>query len=449
VPRDVVALVSADDFVSAVRVYADRANDLLRRNGVPALEAIEVCETHALALLDAVVNAPETVVDLAGWWFARAIETTSVASELIPLDASDEPVSMLAGTLGEEEVRAALAALPDGERAAVVLRDAYDLPGQAVGVALHRGVDSAAELTAAGRLHLVAAYDDRRVPDLSGHSGRTTVDLIALSRLADGSLDAPRAAPLRRHVSHCAACEEVLESLARGRRLAAGLPIIAMDDDARESLIDRVAGRAEAVLPTLDAVLRAIDDDHDPGPLIPPVLAIVVLVLALSLGVGIALVSRAASSPGPAPRPTFSAGPAPTPSFPLAPTFGKHRHTGSATPAPTNVVSKHPSKRPTQSSSPTSKPTKSPPPATGRPRISASPHSGRSGTTITVTGTGFPPGTVAHLSYAKGRSTSNAQVDANGDFVGQLTASALLPGQQTITATDGSKSATTSFTQHL
>jgi hypothetical protein len=66
VPRDVVALVSADDFVSAVRVYSDRVNDLLRRGGVPAVEAIEICETHALALLDAVVNAPETVIDLAG-----------------------------------------------------------------------------------------------------------------------------------------------------------------------------------------------------------------------------------------------------------------------------------------------------------------------------------------------------------------------------------------------
>ena len=188
-------------------------------------------------------------------------------------------------------MRAALARLPEAERAAVVLRDGYDLPPQAVGVALRRGVESAAELTAAGRLDLVAAYDSRPVANLSGHSGRTTVDVVSLSRLAEGTLESPRAAPLRRHTGNCAACEDVLESLAKGRRLAAGLPISAMDDDARESMIDRIAARAAVLLPSHEAVLRAVDEDHDPGPAVSPVIAVIVLVLALTLGIAVAVIS--------------------------------------------------------------------------------------------------------------------------------------------------------------
>jgi hypothetical protein len=448
VPRDVVALVSADDFVSAVRVYSDRVNDLLRRGGIPAIEAIEVSETNALALLDAVVNAPETVIDLAGWWFARAIEVTSGAGSAPALAAVDEPISMLAGTAGEEQVRAALAGLPETERAAVILRDGYDLPVQAVGVALRRGEESAAELIANGRLRLVAAYDGRRVPDLSGHSGRTTVDLVALSGLADGTLESPRGAPLRRHVGNCPACEEVLESLAKGRRLAAGLPIIAMDDDARESLIDRVATRAEAVLPSLDAVLRAVDEDHDPGPVVSPVIAVVALVLAVSLAIAIAVVSHGASSPAAQPpAPINTPVVTETPSFPVAPVITpRHLKSTSAQPTITSTTSR--SGKP-HTATPTANATKSRPPRAGPARISLSPTSGGSGTPITVNGAGFPPRTVVQLSYANGRSTSTARVDANGSFTGHLQANSLVPGNQTVTATDGSKSASAQFAQRF
>jgi DNA-directed RNA polymerase specialized sigma24 family protein len=450
VSRDVVALVSADDFVSAVRVYADRVNDLLRRNGVPALEAVEVAETHSLALLDAVVNAPETVIDLAGWWFARAIEFTTQGGARTDLELADEAISMLAGTLGEAEVRAALRALPDAERAAVVLRDGYDLPEQAVGVALRRGADSTAELTAAGRLRLVAAYDDRRIPDLSGHSGRMAVDLVSLSRLADGTLESPRAAPLRRHAASCPACEEVVECLAKGRRLAAGLPIIAMDDDAREALIDRVGARAEAVLPTHEEVLRAVDEDHDPGPAIPPVLALVALILATTLGIGIALVRHADGSPTAAPTPTHTFQPPDdelfTPS--VGPVSRRPRHTASA--HPSSSATTKPPRRPSRTTGPSSDPTtKTPPPAIGPAAITLSPAQGRANTTITVTGSGFKPGSLVNLSYAQGRSNSTAHVDADGNFVGELQANALLPGTKLVTARSGAKTASAQFTQQL
>ncbi len=443
-PRDVVALVSADDFVSAIRVYADRVNDLLRRHGVPPLEAVEIAETHALALLDAVVNAPETVVDLAGWWFARAIEVTSAASQQPAAD--DEAISMLAGTETEARVRDALASLRDSQSAAVMLRDGYDLPPQAVGVALRRSGDVAADLTAAGRLGLVAAYDDRPQPDLLAHSGRTTVDLASLSRLAEGTLDPPRAAPLRRHLGNCAACEEVVETLGRGRRLASALPIIAMDDDAREDLIERISERATAVLPSHDTVLRVVDEDHDPGPAVSPVVAVIVLVLALAIGIGLGVISRAGNhTPGPLAN---SAPPSQPPVSPLFshPASAPPRHHHSPSPRPITSASATVTATAT-GSSPSSSAT-STPISQLHPSVALSPPGGRQGTRIVVIGTGWPAGTRVVVSYA-GHPQSSAQVDQQGSFTAHAVANSVLPGNRRVVVTDNGLSVTASFNQHL
>jgi DNA-directed RNA polymerase specialized sigma24 family protein len=438
VPRDVVALVSADDFVSAIRVYSDRVNDLLRRRGIPPLEAIDIIETHALALLDTVINAPETVIDLAGWWFARAIEMTS-ATQGAAEASDDEAASVLAGTETEARVRTALAGLRDAERTAVVLRDAYDLPPQAVGVALRRGLDAAADLTASGRLALVSAYDEQPSPSLAGHAGRTTVDVTSLSRLADGTLDSPRAAPLRRHVANCTACEEMLETLARGRRLAAGLPIIAMDDDARESMIERIAQRAYATLPSHDAVLRAVDEDHDPRPLVSPMIAVITLLLAVAMGVGIGALSRAGSN---------SLGPladTPAPSLtPVVPAF-------SVSPSPHRSRTASPSATPTPDLTPTSigtTPTATPITTTYNPVLALSPTAGRSGTNIEVTGTGWVPGSKVYVSYA-GKPQSSARVNSAGSFTTSVVANAFLPGQRVVTATDGEHTVKATFNQQF
>jgi DNA-directed RNA polymerase specialized sigma24 family protein len=438
VPRDVVALVSADDFVSAIRVYADRINDLLRRRGIPPLEAIDIAETHVLALLDTVINAPETVIDLAGWWFARAIEMTAAAQPLTGA-ADDEAISMLAGTESEARVRAALARLSDAERSAVILRDAYDLPPQAVGVALRRGGHAAADLTASGRLALVEIYDNRPSPNLSGHSGRTAVDITSLSRLADDTFDSPRAALLRRHIANCASCEEMLETLARGRRLAAGLPIIAMDDDAREAMIERVGQRAVATLPTHDAVLRAVDEDHDPGPLVSPIIAVIALVLAVALGVGVGAISRADSndlSPlvqGPAPSltpvvPAFSVSPSP-----------HHRHTPSPSPSASAAITPS-SLGPAPSVTPTL--------VALNPAITLSPPAGRSGTEITVTGSGWQPGTQVFVSYAD-KPQSSARVSSAGTFTANVEANAFLPGERIVSVTDGDHRVNAIFRQQF
>jgi hypothetical protein len=439
VPREVVALVSADDAIAAVRVHADRVHDFLRRSGCGPQESVEVTESYAFALLDALVNAPETVVDMAGWWFGRALELGRRLGTPVEEPNEDASTSVLAGTSGEAQVRAALAGLPDSERWAVVLRDAYDLPPQAVAVALRRDEDSAAGLVAVGRLHLVSRYDSRSLPSLSGHSGRNPADLVTLSRLADGTLQPARAVALRRHVGNCTACEDVLDTLAKGRRLCAGLPVIAMPDDAREAMLERVTARAITVLPSVDAVLLAIEeDDDDLKPAISPILVIAVLVLAVLLGVGIAALKK--SGGGQAALGALS----PTsPAAPVTPSFST-----SATPSAT-ASSLSPSARPSHSRSPSSRPTHSATSVAVNPAITITPTSGPRGTTITVTGTGWAPGDSIAVRYTGPVSSSRASTSASkrGSFELTISASGLVPGTYTVQASGSSGSASQTFRQ--
>src|SRR5205823_429837 len=132
---------------------------------------------------------------------------------------------------------------------------------------------------------------------------------------ADGSLPPPRSVALRRHLGSCAACEEVVETLAKGRRVASALPVLAMPDDAREAMLERVATRAAGVLPTVDDVLLAIEEDDGGGPAISPLIVVVAIVVALVLGIGLAAVSTTRTGgPGAAdvgqPPPTTSVTPA-------------------------------------------------------------------------------------------------------------------------------------------
>jgi hypothetical protein len=298
VPRGVLALVSVDDFAAAVRRYVDRVYDLLRRSGVDADTAAEVCEREALALLDTTVKRPEVVGDLAGWWFGRALDIVGSAGDAVgarqaPDAGPEETTSLLSGTQGEGQIRAALATLREDERAAVTLRDAYDLPAPAVAVALGRDREDALMLVACGRLHLVAAYDDIAPADLSGHTGRTTVDLPTLSQVADGSLRSPRAAPVRRHAQHCDACEGVVDALEKGRRLATGLPILAMAEQTRTDLLDRLGAHAANALPSQEALERLLDEERDAGPAISPIVVIVAIAIALTLGIVVAILTHA------------------------------------------------------------------------------------------------------------------------------------------------------------
>ena len=434
--------MSADDVVAAVRVHGDRVHDLLRRSGCGVEESVEVCESYAFALIDAVVNAPETVGDMAGWWFGRALELGRRLGEPGGEPTSADTTSVLAGTSGEAQVRAALASLPEQERAAVLLRDAYDLPPQAVAVALRRDLAMAQALIAAGRLRLVSHYDDRHIPDLTTHEGRATVDAGLLAALADGTLAAPRVVPLRRHVASCPSCEDAVEMMAKGRRLAAALPVVAMPDDARESMLERVAERAHGVLPSVEEVLLAIDEDDEDRPIISPLAVVLAIAAALVLGVGVAAVT--ANRPGgsavalaspqpPSVSPSFSVSATPTVSRSPKPRR-------SATPSATSSASTTPT------GGPTGTPTSAGPGVAG---ISISPTSGPRGTTITVTGTGWTPGTLVTVRYSGtlAGSGSTAGVDSTGRFTTQVTAGAPLPGGYAVTASDGSDTASQPFRQ--
>ena len=446
--RELVALVSADDLVAAVRVHADRVHDLLRRSGCGPAESVEVSESYALALIDALVNAPETVGDMAGWWFARALELGRRLGGGIESSEVDDgsSASVLSGTTGESQVRGALGGLGRDERTAVLLRDGYDLPPQAVAVALGTGPERAAELVGAGRLNLVSSYDDRQVPSLAGHSGRTPADIGTLSALADGTLPPPQTVPQRRHLSSCTACEEVVEWMAKGRRLAAGLPIVAMPDEAREAMLERVAARAGAVLPSVDEVLIAVEEEHDLRPAVSPIVAVLAIVMALVLGVALAAITSSGRGGGAdALVPTSPTLIPETPSFSVSATPTKRSATPRASrtagpSATTSTVSVQPS-----SAAPTT--TAPPPEVPGT--ITLSPASGPRGTDITVTGRDWTPGSQVVVQYRAtlGSSSTTVTVGRSGRFTAVVTANGTLPGSYPVQAEGGGESASATFEQ--
>jgi DNA-directed RNA polymerase specialized sigma24 family protein len=460
VARDVVALVAGEDVVSAVAVYADRVHDLLRRNGVAEEQTLAVAEGIVAELVAAVDATPETVGDLAGWWFGRclaAIGTEPFAVSTAPAAQGDSR-SMLAGTPVEESVRAAVTGLPRHERVAVMLRDAYDLPLEAVAVALGRSPGGTAELVANARLRLVQAFTERPAADPAGHAGRQPLDLAALAAAADGTARGPTALAVRRHLSACSVCDDLADRMSRARRLALGLPVLAMTDADREALIGWTRARASAVLPGSDEVLAAAAADTSPRG-VPVLLVAVALLVAGVLGVGIAVVSRhgdAAASAAPATPASLP----PLPSPPVASTAAppttatsQSRPPRTTTNLPPIIVrTSQPATSLTTSPASPSASTTSPSPSTSTsapPPVAAiglDPRSGGAGTTVTVTGAGFVAHATVTITYGASSSTSTT-ADAHGRFSATVTAAGPAPGRYEVDASDGINSATAEFHQ--
>jgi hypothetical protein len=184
-------------------------------------------------------------------------------------------------------------------------------------------------------------------------------------------------------------------------------------------------------------VLRAVDEDHDPGPLVSPVIAVLALLLAVALGVGVGALSRADDT---------TLGPladTPAPSLtPVVPAF-------SVSPSPRRSKTPSPSPSATLPLTPTATPTLTAPvQVVYHPTITLSPPSGRSGSSFEVVGSGWVPGTRVFVSYAA-KPQSSARVNSDGTWSASVVANAFLPGERIVTVTDGPHTVHAFFTQQF
>ena len=432
-----------------LRVHADRVHDAVRRLGVDAPAAVEIVETSALSLVDAVARHPELVPDAAGWWFAEARDLAVRAAANRP----DLPLG--GGLLSADEDQLVLAEaveeLPVDERLALLLRDAYRLPFAAVAAALRTDEEQAAAVVARARLHAVPLLDDEPAPPLPGHAA----SLGALGRLGESGEVAPADATVRRHVQVCPACAAVTDAQARVHVLLSGLAVVALPDAARTALIAQAEERASAALPSAASLVVTEEEweDYDDDPrILPPLLAALGVVLAVVLGTvaGIVL-SRGADSVLP-----LADGPLPAVTLPPVEQPPPLRIDGSTLPPPPPVEPPRtrvfeiaprttaPAPPPPQATTaPTAAPTASAP-AAGNATLTVDPRSGPEGATLRVTGAGWAPGSRVLLEYldTTGRPTgsrTNAEVDDDGEFDAQLVARDPngLPGRHTVRATSG------------
>lgn len=430
-----------------VRVYADRVHDAVRRLGCAPASAVEVVETSAMDLVDVVARRPETVEDAVGWWFARARDLgRRVAQQTDDLTLGG---GVLAVDEDQEVLAEALDQLPERDRAALLLRDAYDLPAPSVGVALGTHEDSAMELVGRARLLFLPLVDDEPAPPVPTH----LADLAATARIAEGGQVAARDATARRHALSCDGCRTLADAQQRAHLLLTGLAVAALPAGERAALLSRVEAAAYAALPTSASLLVAQetdeqwDDEEDPR-LFSPLLALLSLVVAvlLGLGLGLLLARGGGATPtgaiGMAPRDVVLISPRPRPPEVLL------------TPPPISVPAPLTSVfviEPTPSPSPSARPSRTAP-AQEPLTLVVDPSSGPNGATLTVRGTGWTPGAQVRLEYLDPTGTptgSSAAVvaDARGRFSGQLTAQdpANLPGRHTVRASDGTRTAEAAY----
>ena len=441
-------MTTADELLAVVRVHADRVHDAVRRLGCAPDVAIEVVERSALDLVQAAQAAD--LEDPVGWWFARArVLARQVAGA--GQDGTDDDLPVGGGVLGGDanQVRLAeaLESRPERERAALLLRDSYDLPAHSVGTVLSLDANGAMEVVGAARLAFLPALLGGPSLSLSGH----VVDLASLARLAEGGQPAARDATTRRHTPSCVRCAEALDAMERARRLLTGLTVVALPDAEREALLTRIESRAQQLLPA--AVAEEEDADWDDGPHRPYSISLITLGMIVALGAGIGggiLASRAHNTSVEAQVRNFDAVtqvpvilvPAPT----LSPTPFQ-----SVSPLP-RVTYLPPSQtpEPTVTATPTATAT---PSGVNEPTLTIDPTSGPNDTLITVSGTLWTPNAAIDVSYRSqigtvGSSVS-VQADANGSFTTTIQAHDPnpIPGPHQVAVTDGTSNDSVTFTQ--
>ena len=442
-------MTTADELMAVVRVHADRVHDAVRRLGVGPDDAVAVVERSALDLVETVRT--QDLDEPVGWWFARArVLARQVSGGL----DDDLPVGggVLGGDANQVRLAEALESRPERERAALLLRDSYDLPARAVGTVLNLDPNGAMEVVGAARLAFLPALLGGASLSLAGH----VVDLAALARLAEGGPPAARDATTRRHTQSCSRCADALDAMERARRLLSGLTVVALPDAQREALLGRVQARAGQALPLTSAVDGDDGDDGDDWedePHRPYSLSLIALGLVVAVGLGIGggvLASRAHGSnvdavirdfpqvtqapvilvrvPTPSPTPTPSVSPTPRITY-LPP---------SQTPSPTPTTA-----APTATETATGNPV--------QPTVTLDPTTGPNDTQITVTGTNWAPNAGITVTYGSQISTgASVQVtsDASGAFTTTIQAhdASGVPGAHTVSVTDGTSTASATFT---
>ncbi len=442
-------MTTADELMAAVRVHADRVHDAVRRLGCPPDAAIEVVLTSAVELVDLVATQPDEVPDPVGWWFARARNLGRAVAGAGEDDALPVGGGVLGGDANQLRVAQALESRPERDRAALLLRDSYDLPATAVATALGTDPVAAMELVGAARLAFLPALLGGAPVSLGDHD----VDLAALARLGEGGAVAARDATTRRHVQSCARCADVLDAQERARRLLSGLTVVAMPDAAREDLLTRVGSRAQAVLPVAVPVVveEVYDDEDEPHRRYSLSLMALGLLTALGVGVGFGIAANRDRAISPAqavqgvPRiteaPALTAPPRPAPDPAVTP---------SVSPTPRfYVITPSPTPSPTVAPTVTVEPTVSLEPLA----LELVPSTGPNDTEMTVNGVGWTPGAFVTVEYRLtigngSGSSATVLADERGRFTTLLTAHDPngIPGDHQVTADDGAHQASATFT---
>lgn len=464
-------MVTAEDALATVRVHADRVHDLVRRLGCGPAAALQIVETSALQLVAAQADDPMAAADPVGWWFARAGDLAR--SSVRGRDEIAFGAGIPSTDTGQARLTEVLAARPEAERVAVLLRDAYDLPAASVGRVLGLEPDDAMAAVGQARLALLPAVASGPVAALDAH----TTNPAGLARLAEGGQVATRDATLRRHVQSCQRCGAVVSDQELSRRLVRPLVVLALPDAAREHLLTAVTAAARNALPTAALPAAALPaatlpaatvltgtlltDPEQAGPpgrrrvLSGAILAVgIVLAVAVGLLVGFVL-SRSPTATAPSANdllPSPSADPVRTLPAPAAVTAPSPTTTVQPT---TSVFTITPTPAPTTAQPRPPVATSAPPPTVVAERLSLAlaPTSGPNGTVVQVTGRGWKPGAGVAIDYRDvlGAATgagAQAVVDARGRFTTSLTAAdpANLPGKHTVRARDGTHSAEVVFT---
>lgn len=433
--------LSAEAIASVVRVHADRVHDAVRRLGCDPDTSVRVVETAALELVDTAARHPAAVPDLVGWLYARA-RTLGRGSQ-----NDDDALPVGGGVLGGDDAQVRLAealeARPARDRAALLLRDSYQLPIRSVATVLGTDAETAAEVVGAARLALLPALAGTTSPTPEHH-----VPLADLARLAEGGRGATKeAGGARRHVQGCERCAEVVDAQERARRLLTGLTVVALPDADRERLLAEVEERAAALLPAAPPPAEDGDITWVDAPRRPYSLSLMALGLVLAVGIGVGLGALLGRDGGI----TALGGQEPVPPVTPAPVItAVPPATASPTASPSpRVFQVTPSPTPTPTPTPVPTSTDSAVPLT----LQLDPSSGPANSELTVSGQGWNPAAevvVRFMNQVGGTAgaTVTAVTDLTGSFVVSLTAhdDNGLVGAHNVVADDGTHTATATFT---